>query len=166
MLYEVITGVFINDEQGSYNTSAYNSFQSRAETSIGQIWIDALLPGWLKSKYPEIEDGGRHFGKYDPDHPAMRTLYKNMFKTYVPPLAGDKVTKLGYQLFNEPSYFTKEGTWNNTDDKGKCVSDYTIQKFKTWLENLHGNIGTLNQLWGTNFSSFNNVSVPLRNNFV
>ena len=127
---EGMRSVYITNDQGGYNTWAYtNNFVNHQENTIGQIWTDNNnIPAWIKTKYPEIQDGGRHYGHFDVDHPAMRELYATMYKQFVPPIADKKVTALGYQLFNEPSFFTKAGSWNNADENsGKCVSAYTIQ---------------------------------------
>jgi beta-galactosidase len=39
--------------------------------------------------------------------------------------------------------------------------NYTIEKFKTWLSNKHETISDLNQLWGTSFADFNNVTIEI-----
>ncbi|MFY0601298.1 MAG: beta-galactosidase [Cyclobacteriaceae bacterium] len=154
--------VYINDDQGARESWTYNRWKEKTDGFIGSIWFDQnTVPAWAKEKYPDIQIGGRHYGKFDVDHQGSREMIRLLAKDYVPLLADREVTELGYSLWNEPSFFTKEGSWNNADDNGICVSDSTRARFKKWLSEQHDSIEDLNVLWGASFESFDEVEIKL-----
>lgn len=113
-------------------------------------------PAWLRSKHPEIQTGSRHFTGYDIDHPATREAWRDLLAVAVPRFAGRKISQGGYLLANEPHWFTGTGQW----DTG-TVSNFTHEKFRRWLAAEHGSIDVLNRLWGTQFSSFDDVALDV-----
>lgn len=151
----------IQNSSGTPNSWAVNNLKNRTDPRIGSIWIDNNIPSWAQSKWPDINVGGRHFGKFDIDHNGSREMFRFMFDAFVPVIEDKRVTEMGYDLHNEPSFFTKANSWNNTDDNGVCVSDSTRERFKVWLKLKHGDIAVLNALWGTSFSGFDKVTVTL-----
>lgn len=141
-------------EDGSPRAYVYQQAQEQQETTIGAAFLSQnAIPNWIKENYPEIEDGIRIYGKYDIDHPASRQLLRDLFRHFSPLLKGKKFSELGYMLFNEPSYFTEVGTWNTG-----IVSQYTLDNYETWLSEKHGDISTLNNLWGSTYVSFDDVN--------
>ncbi|WP_171973132.1 beta-galactosidase [Saccharicrinis aurantiacus] len=153
---------YIINEQGDPNTYQYNSIVAKPNTSFGDVFLDNnIVPQWAKNKYPDITVGSRKYGKYDIDHPGSREMYQLLFEKFIPLMAGKKYRDLGYMLFNEPSFYTVKDSWNSTDDNGVCVSDYTIEKYKLWLSNKHGDITTLNNLWDKSFASFEELTTTL-----
>ncbi|MFR9502887.1 MAG: beta-galactosidase [Rikenellaceae bacterium] len=113
-------------------------------------------PQSIMEQDPNVNDGGRHFTKYDIDNPLIREAWSTTFKTVVPLVKDRLTTDQGYILSNEPHWFTMKDVWATG-----IVSHYTIDKFKTWLEAKHGNIERLNELWGTSFASFNDVTIEI-----
>ncbi|ANQ47440.1 T9SS type A sorting domain-containing protein [Flammeovirga sp. MY04] len=153
---EYLTPSYLNEDL-TYKEWAYNSIGSNDGQNIGSVFIDNNnIPSWAYQKYDNFDVGSRHYGKYDVDHPGAKELYGKMFEHFVPLIQGKKFTKLGYMLFNEPSFFTKEGVWNSGE-----VSEYTKIKFRTWLSNQHNSIADLNAEWGSSFASFDDVDVQI-----
>ncbi|WP_083631354.1 T9SS type A sorting domain-containing protein [Labilibacter marinus] len=154
--------VYTMDEFGAHETWTYNDWSNKQNEGIGTIWTDQNnVAEWAKTKWPDIQIGGRHYGKFDVDHAGSQKMYALLYENYVPLLAGKPVTKLGYQLWNEPSFFTAADSWNNADGDGVCVSDSTKKHFREWLSKKHQSISDLNQLWGTSFASFDDVKITL-----
>ncbi len=103
-----------------------------------------------------VNDGGRHFTKYDIDNPLIRDAWSKTFERVVPMVKGRLTTDQGYILANEPHWFTMKDVWATG-----IVSSYTLEKFRVWLEAKHGDVATLNSLWGTSFASFADVSIEI-----
>ncbi len=61
-------------------------------------------------------------------------------------MKGKAYTDMGYILSNEPHWFSMQKTWATG-----VISKYTMEKFRVWLKNKHGNIAHLNKLWNTSF---------------
>ncbi|HEC41402.1 MAG TPA: hypothetical protein ENI20_01060 [Bacteroides sp.] len=154
---EYITPDYVLNDAGDLKSSVTSGLEKKPDGRIGSIFIDHNnLPGWSEIKYDGFRVGSRMFGRYDIDHPGARELYGFLLKGTVPRMAGKNYTKLGYELFNEPSFFTQKGVWNTGE-----VSNYTKEKFKAWLSELHDSIGDLNSLWGTSFECFDDVTIAI-----
>ena len=154
---EYITPEYVLNDAGDLEASVASGLEKKPDDRIGSIFIDHNnLPGWTEIKYDGLGVGSRLYGHYDIDHPGARVLYGFLLKGTVPLMAGKNYTKLGYELFNEPSFFTQEGVWNTGE-----VSEYTKEKFRAWLSELHDSIGNLNSLWGTSFKSFDEVCITI-----
>lgn len=148
------------------------------ETYFGCTFLGHTgIAGWMSTLYPELSTGGRLFTDYDIDHPAVREYWDALLSIIVPPQVGQPRVDLGYMLANEPHWHTAAKAWDtpvaslasasDNWDTGE-VSDYTIEKFKEWLEATHGDISRLNSLWSTSYASFDKVemTVPVDNNLL
>ncbi|WP_197231363.1 alpha-amylase family protein [Novipirellula artificiosorum] len=93
---------------------------------------------------------------YDIDHPGAREMNRLLLSGTIPKMAGKKYTELGYMLCNEPHFFTTEGVWATGP-----VSNYTMDKFRRWLEEKHRTIERLNGLWETHFANFAEVTLAM-----
>ncbi|MDU0353909.1 beta-galactosidase [Paraglaciecola aquimarina] len=156
-----------------YSSWTFNNYiDADSDHRIGQTFIDQNFPKWIADLYPEIDDAPRIFHNHDIDHPFTKTVYRKLFETVLPDLKDKRSTELGYMLFNEPTYITQKDHWNNgvqkirqnIDDANsatKSVTEETFKRFRNWLENRHGDIATLNELWGTHFTSFADVSITI-----
>ncbi|ANQ51606.1 T9SS type A sorting domain-containing protein [Flammeovirga sp. MY04] len=153
---EYISPSFIN-EDFSYKNWAFDRVANNNNQNIGAVFIDNNnIPAWAYEKYDNFDVGGRKYGTYDIDHPGAREIYGKLFEYFIPLVSGKEHSKLGYMLFNEPSFFTREGTWNTGE-----VSEYTKSKFRTWLKEKHQSIENLNTLWASSYSSFDEVDVQI-----
>ncbi len=94
---------------------------------------------WLRKQYPDVTKGAGHFVDYDIDHPVMRTVWANFFKTFGPDFAGHPEI-LSYDLSNEPNF--------------PRFSKRTAAKFRQWLREQYGTIDRLNAVWGMKLASF------------
>lgn len=152
----------LNEDDFSGKQWKINDLKNQTSQNIGDTFIDHnSIPSWVFDKYDNFDVGKRHFNSFDIDHPGAKEVYRGMIKAFVPLIKDKRSTDLGYMLFNEPSFPTQEGAWNSG-----VVSEYTKEKFRTWLATQHNNINDLNQLWNTTFDNFNNVlvTVPMNGN--
>ena len=154
---------YVIDESGAINNNVKRDLQNKGNGKAGFIFIaNTAPPQWAMDNHGDDFDdyGGEPFHYYDIDNPGAREMMSMLFAGTVPYMAGKNYSKLGYMLANEPRWITyKNGTkkvWYNVS-----VSDYTKEKFKTWLENKHGSIANLNTIWGTNFTNFGNVTIDV-----
>ena len=157
-----LTPSFVTDKNGSIKANTLNDLNSKPTASMGFIFLNHKnVPNWSLTEYgTDFEMRTDTFTGYDIDHPGARELWSYLFAGVVPKMAGKKYSQLGYMLCNEPHFFTQTNG-NNLPWASGSVSNFTIEKFKTWLANKHITISRLNSLWGTNFTSFNNVTISI-----
>lgn len=157
-----LTPSYVTDENGTIRSSIINDLSAKESGAIGFIFINNKnVPSWSKTKYGEnFEMRTDTYTGYDIDHPGAKEMMGHLIAGTVPYMANQKYSELGYMLCNEPHFFTQK-----TGDKlawaSGPVSDYTIDKFKTWLASKHTTIARLNTLWGTSFASFNEVAIEI-----
>ena len=116
------------------------------------LLLHGVAPKWALDIDPDLGIGSRYFTKYDIDNPNIRRFWETTFKSTIPLMKGKAYTDMGYILSNEPHWFSMQKTWATG-----VISKYTMEKFRVWLKNKHGNIAHLNKLWNTSFSSFDEV---------
>ncbi|OEJ98813.1 hypothetical protein A8C32_06395 [Flavivirga aquatica] len=159
-----VTPSYVVKEDGTINSRILKKIEDKSNPSIGFVFLNhKTIPKWARSKYgKEFSMREDTYTVYDIDHPGAREIQKKLLGGLVPKMAGEKYTQLGYMLCNEPHFFTY------TDLKKKKLpwasgpaSQYTIEKFKTWLKLKHSRISELNRLWKTSFNSFDEVSVSM-----
>lgn len=123
----------------------------------GSIGFGQSIPAWAVTQWPDIDDFKGHFFSYDIDHPQVRGLWKNFISSLVPQVRNHPA-KFDYQLAIEPIW-PSVGIWmvNN-------ASPYTFKKYQTWLEDLYGNINTLNTSWSTSYNSFEEITSRPKDN--
>ncbi|MDW5288058.1 alpha-amylase family protein [Formosa sp. PL04] len=156
----LISPMQLENKEGKLNDKVENELRNKPSGKAGFIFIaNNKVPDWTAKAYGaefnEIE--GKPFTAYDIDNLGARDMMSNLFKSTVPQISGKTYSQLGYMLTNEPR-------WANYKDSDKKVyfradvSNYTIDKFKTWLKNKHGNIESLNAIWDTSYVDFDGVS--------
>lgn len=126
--------------------------------SIGYIhFIHNEVPDWYASKNEGIGFPQQCFTKYDIDHPGTRVFWRQLLEDTIPQVAGTNRSRAGYMLANEPHWYTATKQWDT-----QPVSEFTKDKFRHWLASRYGNkITTLNDLWGTEFGSFQDVTIEI-----
>lgn len=128
-----------------------------ADETMGRVFFThGKLPTWAREAYENIEFAKRCFTDYDIDHPGAREFWEALMQDTVPQVAGKNVSRGGYLLANEPHWFSATDEW----DTGP-VSEFTVDKFRTWLAEKHGTVAELNQLWKTDFASFADVTIEI-----
>jgi beta-galactosidase len=154
----------VTKEDGTINKKIFDKLKNKSEGSLGFIFLNHKgVPKWSKEKFgPNFSMREDTYTTYDIDNPGAREIQTKLLGNVVPAMAGKKYTQLGYMLCNEPHFFTQ------TDAKKKKlpwasggVSQFTIEKFKSWLSKKHQNINSLNSLWNSNFTDFNDVTIAI-----
>lgn len=149
------------DESLKVAQGAVDGIRQRiAETErVGGVWnvfMSTGAPRWARSRYPDAVQGAHVGCGYDIDNPAVRQWWERLLAATGPALAGSRLGENLYSLHNEPMWWSGKGEWD-----AQPVTKYTLAKFRTWLAARHGKIETLNTLWGTRFSSFDQVTVEV-----
>ncbi|MCG9793733.1 beta-galactosidase [Flavobacterium algicola] len=151
------------DEKGTIQHSVIKDLDTKNDKRPWFVFIDSgHMPDWFSGKVgtEATQLMGGPFYHYDIDQQGTKEIISNLFKETVSRMAGKKYNALGYMLANEPRWITyKDSTkkvWYNSS-----VGENTIEKFKVWLQNKHHSIANLNQLWKTNFSSFDTVKLDI-----
>ncbi|WP_405293686.1 alpha-amylase family protein [Algibacter sp. Ld11] len=159
-----LTPTYVTKEDGTINKQKIEDLNSKPDGSFGFIFMNhKSVPKWSEEKFgPNFSMREDTYTAYDIDNPGARIIQEKLIGAVVPKMAGKKYSQLGYMLCNEPHFFTY------TDSKKKKlpwasggVSQFTIEKFKVWLEDKHKSIESLNSIWETNFTSFDNVQIEI-----
>jgi len=123
-----------------------------AETN--NVKVDLLLsphyfPQWAIDQAPDLVPivGVPGFINYNIDHPKAREVIEDWLRAIVP-LVKDSPALFSLNLANEPTY----------GNSGRDI--YSAPRWVQYVQDLHGNIATLNQLYGTSYTSFSEVPVP------
>ncbi|WP_158021987.1 alpha-amylase family protein [Flammeovirga pacifica] len=151
-----LTTGYLN-EDGSLKHFKLNEIKNKKSGTLGTVFMNHLNPPkWSIDKYTDFTVGGRRYTGYDIDNPGAKEIQRQLISVVAPLTKGKNYAKLGWLLTNEPHWFTMKDTWATG-----TVSNFTIQKFKTYLKELHQDISVLNKRWGTSFSSFDAVEVTI-----
>ncbi len=157
-----IDPIQLKNKSGKLDENVKKKLLNNQSDNAGFVFIGHNAPEWTAETYGENFNKikGKPFTRYDIDNPGAKEMLSHLFKSIVPDLAGTKYTQLGYLLTNEPR-------WTNHTDGQQFVyfradvSNYTIEKFKKWLQKRHRTIENLNTLWSTNLKDFNAVNSTL-----
>lgn len=155
----------IKNAQGDIAPWFVSQLESKPNGEIGFIFLgNKSVPQWAEDKYgPGFRMRENTYTGYDIDNPGAREMMKFLFEGTVPLMAGKTYSELGYMLCNEPHFYTTKDAWATGP-----VSEYTKEKFRTWLSNKHETISDLNQLWETSFATFDDVTIeiPINSNLL
>jgi len=157
-----VTPSYVVKEDGTINPSKMKELNEKETGSLGFIFLNhKSVPKWSVDKFgKDFSMREDTYTAYDIDNPGARILQKKLLGKIVPITAGKNYSKLGYMLCNEPHFFTQKAGDKLAWASGP-VSNFTINKFKEWLKNKHENIASLNNLWGTSFNNFNEVTIEI-----
>ncbi|MDO6802410.1 beta-galactosidase [Wenyingzhuangia sp. 1_MG-2023] len=154
---------YVTNASGKINQNVINNLNTKESGTPGFVFINNKnVPQWAIDNYGEdfTKFQGAPFLDYDIDHPGAKVMVSHLLKGTVAKMKGKHYTDLGYMLCNEPRWITyKDGAKKVWYTSG--VSNYTIDKFKGWLQNKHQNIAQLNALWNSNFSNFEEVAIDI-----
>lgn len=157
-------------EEGDLNDRAINevihfdTYYPGAGDNIGYMFLwhkGNLIPKWAQEKYgiENLNQGISTYTSYDIDNPYIRDMWTKIFDKLIPQIAGRKQDTLGYVLTNEPHWVTDQN--NKWFAVKNGISDHTLAYYRTWLQEKHGDIATLNQLWGTAYNAFDDITVEV-----
>lgn len=119
------------------------------------------IPQWVREKHPEIliqpSPSGKERGEIALGHPQFHALARTWFEALAPLLQPmvESGEIIALQLDNEcgmPQY-----------GAGPTLIDHnpqTMIQLKSWLQQQHPDLDTLNARWGTRFGSFEDVTPP------
>ena len=159
-----ITPTYVIKEDGSINPNRINALRTKSDGSLGFIFMNHKgVPNWSKDKFgPNFSMREDTYTAYDIDNPGARYIQEKLLEGVIPEMAGKKYTQLGYMLCNEPHFYTyKDSKRKKLPWASGGVSQFTIDKFKVWLQNKHTSIESLNSAWETNFTSFDDVQIEI-----
>ncbi len=141
-----------------------------------RVTINAIFdvaPVWLYEKYPDAKQVMNNGDVIEPyvvshrqigghpgpcyNHPGALNERKAFFAKAIKHLKQHENLVL-WDVWNEPelSYPQRDGAL----DKLACYCDHCKVEFHSWLENKYKNIETLNEVWGRNYRSWDQVELP------
>ncbi|WP_138753097.1 S-layer homology domain-containing protein [Paenibacillus sinopodophylli] len=139
--YNISTAAIKNDIQRVLqNASDHN-------IAVNLLLSPHYFPAWALEKWPELKTNGEGWIKFDIDAPKAREIMETYLRTIIP-LVKDYPSLHSITISNEPAYFS-------------AVDPINLPKWHTYLSEIYeGDIGALNQIYGTNYVSFDEVGMP------
>lgn len=129
-----------------------------------QSMIGHVPARWMTEKYPEIKEGERWFIQYDIEHPQVETSLKKVIEQSTPEIVkAAEGQPMIHVLANEPHWAFREGgiLMRPGAMKKLDVSEKVRDLYVDWLQKKYATVATLNQVYGTQYSEFNDA----RNHF-
>ncbi len=117
---------------------------ARANVAVDLLLQPDYWPRWANEKYPELAKEKIYFN-YHLDHPQAQEILEKYWSILIPRIAKHPAL-FSYCLFNEPRY--------------RDYSDFSRARFHEWLSRKHGTVARLNELHGSNYTSFDEVPMP------
>jgi hypothetical protein len=118
----------------------------KAGVAVNLLLSPHYIPSWMFTKYPELRKKREGFIQYCTHSPRAMELLKRHIALLVEPIK-DCPALHSICLSNEPR-----------NEEEPC--EYATSEWRAWLKDRHGNIGTLNSRWGTEYKSFDDVELP------
>ncbi|NOV01612.1 hypothetical protein GC097_16470 [Paenibacillus sp. LMG 31457] len=107
------------------------------------------FPDWMKAKWPELNSNATGFIKYNIEAPKARQVIQDYLQTVIS-MIKDSPALHSVTLSNEPVFDTRRDAEAHTP------------AFQEYLrEQYNGNIAGLNRVYGTSYSDFGKVPMPL-----
>ena len=100
----------------------------------------------LDALYPGIMDYRANGVYLDIDHPGVPELVSKTLAGLLPKMRDLDI--LAWDMANEPFFDLED--W----------SPHSLAKYRAWLRQQHGDIGNLNNLWRTNYKSYDDIPMP------
>ncbi len=161
LVFKDLGASLIQRERGPICIEADGSFSSSVDHIVrvlkiahqNNLKVDMMLathyfPGWATAGYPDINKTLQvGFLDYNIDHPQARKVVGDFLEKFVRRVK-DEPAVFSFSLANEPRYA------NSGRDS------YSRPAWIEYLKKHHGAIGKLNALYGTNYTSFDQVPVP------
>ncbi|BBH24555.1 hypothetical protein Back11_59000 [Paenibacillus baekrokdamisoli] len=139
--YLISTSAIKNDIQKVLqNASDHN-------IAVNLLLSPHYFPAWALEKWPELKSNSQGWIHFNIDAPKAREIIEAYLRTIIP-LVKDYPSLHSITISNEPAYFS-------------AVDPINLPKWHTYLSGIYdGNIGDLNQVYGTNYHSFDEVGMP------
>ena len=133
-------------------TAAKDIVKVLDEAAKKNVMVNVLLsphyfPAWAFQKWPQLGSGGGGFLGFCVDAPEAKQVIEKFLRTVVP-MFKDKRALNSFCLSNEPLF----------DRTANCPN--TKMMWIAYLERIHGDLQTMNQRYGTDYASFEDVPIP------
>lgn len=158
--YATLNSAF-NAADGSINETALASLKT-PENQLSTFMLGHnVQPDFLLEAYPEEFENASLFVHYDRNSEIIRDYWSKALELIVP-VNLDSNLDSGYILFNEPNWYSLEGSYYTNGSECYAISEFTLNKFRESLKVTYGdNISSLNDNWGTEFADFSSVEITL-----
>jgi len=136
-----------------YSDDAINTFlevcdrAAKAGVQVNLLISPHYFPAWALAKWPHLKDCSGGFLGYCVHAPEARQVLERHLR-YMIPKVKDHPALHSICLSNEPV----------STDLQSCR--FVLANWHAWLAGKYGTIARLNELWGTQYGSFDDVPVP------
>ncbi|WP_202261908.1 MULTISPECIES: glycoside hydrolase family 42 [unclassified Alteromonas] len=154
---------FLVKEDGTFDEALLKELTDIPDDNIGYLvaWLMGI-PEWVEAKEPEIRKGRSLFQGFDLDNPLAREVWSKILRKASEVTKDKKVIELGFVLANEPHWYSEAGHWTGNYKEMQGISSYTLAEFQKWLNKKYkGNVAQLNDNWGTEFASIDDVEIEI-----
>lgn len=122
---------------------------SESDVAVNLLLSPHYFPSWAKEIWPELKSSATEFIQFNFDSPKARQIMRDYLLTVIP-MVKDYPSLHSITLTNEPVYAS------NKD------AAYHLPKFQLYLKDVYkGGIRELNDVYGTNYGSFEDVRMPI-----
>jgi len=135
---------FAVDLDAANGMAAFLDSAADHNVAVNLLLSPHYMPDWAFQKWPELRGVNGGFNSFDIDNPNARKVEETFLRAVIPVLKGHPALH-SLCLSNEPIYLSAAG------------SPYNLAKWREWLKAKHGDIATLNALWGSDYKSFDEV---------
>lgn len=139
--------------EGEIDLNAVRSvFETLDRAAEQNIMVNVLLsphyfPAWAMQKWPHLGHGGGGFLGFCVDEPEAKFVIEKFLRAVVPILRSKRALH-SFCLSNEPIF----------DRTAGCPR--TKEMWSAYLEKTYESVSTVNQRYGTDYTSFDEVPVP------
>ena len=119
----------------------------KAGVAVDLLISPHYFPAWMISKYPELNTSREGFLQFCIHAPSGQEFLKEYIRVLLTPIKNHPALH-SICLTNEPRNVEKP-----------C--EYATAEFRTWLQQRHSSIDVLNDRWGTSYTSFDQITIPM-----
>ncbi|MFQ3611842.1 MAG: beta-galactosidase, partial [Fimbriimonadales bacterium] len=120
---------------------------AQANVKVDYLISPHYMPEWVYEEYPHLRQKREGFLKYSLFAPESTKVLRD-YIAQITPFLRNQPALLSICLSNEPT------------NRESPESPLHLQAWRTWLQNRHRNLVTLNTRWKTNYASWDEVPVP------
>lgn len=119
----------------------------KAGVAVNLLISPHYFPVWMKAKYPELAKSRSGFISFCIHAPSGQEFLKEYITELITPIKNHPALH-SICLSNEPV---------NVEEP--C--EYATAEFRAWLQERHGSISVLNGRWGTSYTGFDQITIPI-----
>ncbi|MCE5324337.1 beta-galactosidase [bacterium] len=119
----------------------------KAGVAVNLLISPHYFPAWMKAKYPELVKSRSGFIAFCIHAPSGQEFLK------------EYITELITPIKNHPALHSICLTNEPVNIEEPC--EYATAAFHTWLWKRHVSVDLLNRRWGTNYASFDDITIPI-----